>query len=139
MDHVSTEREERKVGNKENNCIKQKPLLQLRQDAISKGLLDQPENMEFFSRTTLSTIPRGFVVFLFALPSVQQLNNLWTNVHDNYTQVAASRMKKLWIFVYYSSPLNQELIVTILQMGKLRHVMVQAFSIRSLIFIHKEP
>lgn len=68
--YVSIVGEGKRVGNKENNCIKQKPLLQLRQDAISRGLLDQPENMDmgFFSRTTLSTIPRHSVVFSFCPP-----------------------------------------------------------------------
>ena len=59
------------IGKKDDNCIKHKPLLQLGQDTISWGLLPQPENMDTggFSTTPLSTIPRGSVVFLFALPS----------------------------------------------------------------------
>lgn len=47
--------------------------------------------------------------------------------------------EKLLIFVHFSLPVTQEHFVTILQMRKLRHVMVQELSIRSPILYPQGP
>lgn len=108
--------------------MKHKPLLQLGQDTVSWGLLPQSENMDtgVFSTTPLSTIPKGSVVFLFALLSSQQHINLWPKARANNTQVAASRMIKITRFcLVLPTCRSRAHCVTILRMGKLRHVMVQ--------------